>query len=157
MPYKRKHLSSQRGFALVTAILACVILFALAMLVIQLSTGDLRVSAKSVGDKKAMSAAEAGLHRMMQTFDPGAPATGYNTWIQVDATNDPASRYRITTPAALGTSLLPLPGYSMEAGKGYGMAPYTITVTGENTTYNTHVEIDVGVGYAPIPTGTAYQ
>ena len=60
MRFRRRRLSSEKGFALVTAILACVILFALAMLILQLSTGDLRVSAKSVGDKKAMAAAETG-------------------------------------------------------------------------------------------------
>ena len=56
----KKILSSEKGFILLTAILACVILLALAILIINLSTSDLRVSSKTVGEKKAMSAAEAG-------------------------------------------------------------------------------------------------
>ncbi len=48
MRYNSKRiLSSEKGFMLVTAILACVILFALAILVINLSTSDLRVSSKT--------------------------------------------------------------------------------------------------------------
>jgi Tfp pilus assembly protein PilX len=49
----RKRPSSEQGFALVTALMACAILFALAMLVLNLSTSDLKVSARNVGDKKA--------------------------------------------------------------------------------------------------------
>ena len=59
-----------RGFALVTAILAIMILMALGYLVISVSTGDLKISSRVVGEKKALSAAETGIHRMMQNFDP---------------------------------------------------------------------------------------
>ncbi|MDQ5984697.1 MAG: hypothetical protein CSYNP_00393 [Syntrophus sp. SKADARSKE-3] len=152
----RKQLCN-RGFAIIGAIIVCVILFALAMLVIHISTSDLQISARSVGAKKALMSAETGLSRLIQRFDPAsaAPPDLYDNWTQVDA--DPACRYRITQPVALRRALLALPGYSMEAGKGYGMAPYTVTITGENTSYNTRAQLDVGVGYAPVPVGTSYQ
>jgi Tfp pilus assembly protein PilX len=152
---KRK-ISTEKGFALIAAILACVILFALAMLVIHLSTGDLRVSTKTVGDKKAMSAAETGIHRMIQNFDPqnlGASATAN---VQVDAANDPSSVYTINTPAAptSGPVFLPMSGYAIGGGQSWGQRRYVVAVEGRNTTYNTHVDISTGVGYGPIEIST---
>ncbi len=152
----KKQLSSEKGFALVTAILACVILFALAMLVIQLSTGDLRVSARTVGDKKAMMAAESGIHRMMQNFDPQNLAASAAANVQVDATNDPNSVYTIGTPGnpSSGPTFLPLAGYSIGGGQSWGQRRYVVTVTGQNTSYNTRVDIATGVGYGPIEIST---
>ncbi len=147
---------SEKGFALVTAILACVILFALAMLVINLSTGDLRVSAKTVGDKKAMSAAETGIHRMMQNFDPQNLANSAATNVQVDSANDPNSVYTIGTPGAptSGPVFLPMSGYSIGGGQSWGQRRYVVSVDGRNTTYNTHMTISTGVGYGPIEIST---
>jgi len=150
--------TDERGIALITAIMACVILFALAMLVIQISTGDLRVSARTVGDKKAMLAADAGIHQIFQQFDPGSSVISqYNTWTQVDAANDGASVFSATVPAALGSAPLAIPGFSMEASKGFSMVPYMMSVTGQNTSYSTSVQLDVGMGFAPVPAGTEYH
>ena len=151
-----KIIASEKGIALVTAILACIILFALAMLVIHVSTGDLRVSAKSVGDKKAMSAAETGLHRMMQGFDPSNLAGSAVTNQQVDSTNDPNSVYTIGTPAtpSTGPTYLPMSGYSIGGGQSWGQRRYEVTITGRNTAYNTQVQISTGVGYGPVEIST---
>jgi hypothetical protein len=155
-------ISSARGFALVAAILACLILMALAILVISLSTGDLRTSATVVGDKKSLAAVESGIQKLSQNFDPSATAANFGlgastTWQNVDATNDPGSQYRYSASAASTMPPLPLAGYSMEAGQGWGMARYNITVEGQNTNYNTRAQVDVGIGYGPVPTGTMYQ
>ena len=122
MRYSKRILSSEKGFILIVAIMACVILFALAMLVINLSTGDLRVSSKSVGNKKAMTAAETGIHRMIQNFDPQNPSSSAVTSVQVDSTNDPASVYTIGTPVPPtgGPVFLPLIGYAIGGGQTWG-------------------------------------
>lgn len=153
---RNHHIDSRNGFALVAAILACVILFALAMLVIHLSTQDLRSSAKNVGDKKASSAAEAGIHRMMQNFDPQNLNASAQTNVQVDSTNDPNSVYTIGTPTrpAVGPAFLPMTGYSIGGGQSWGQSRYDVTVTGRNTAYDTKVEISTGVGYGPIEIST---
>ncbi len=155
-------ISSARGFALVAAILACLILMALAILVISLSTGDLRTSATVVGDKKSLSAVESGIHKLSQNFDPSATTANFGlgastTWQNVDATNDPGSQYRYSAAAASTMPPLTLAGYSMEAGQGWGMTRYNIIVEGQNTNYNTRAQVDVGIGYGPVPTGTMYQ
>lgn len=173
-PRNNPRFASEGGFALVAAILACVMLFALAMLVIHISTQDLRSSAKNVGDKKASAAAETGIHRMMQNFDPTNLSTsavkstsknqdGTNAvqisgvwYLQVNSANDPNSRYTIGTPTrpTTGPSFLPLTGYSVGGGQSWGQARYVVDVTGRNTSYDTTVTIGTGFGYGPIEIST---
>ena len=141
------------------AIMACVILFALAMLVINLSTSDLRVSSKNVGEKKALTAAETGIHRMIQNFDPQNLASTAATSVQVDASNDPASVYTIGTPAtpANGPVFLPMIGYAIGGGQTWGQRCFVVDVEGRNTAYVTQVTIRTGVGYGPVEISTIYK
>ncbi|MFH1080966.1 MAG: hypothetical protein V1766_12040 [Pseudomonadota bacterium] len=149
---------SEGGFALVAAIIACLILMALAMLVISLSTGDLRTSSAVVGGKRALLATESGVHNLTQTFDPAGTNFGLNsTWQNVDAANDPGSQYRYTSSAASALAPMPLPGYSVEAGQGWGMSRYNVAVDGRNTLYNAQMQVSVGVGYGPVPISTTYK
>jgi len=159
MRYSKKILSSEKGFILVLAIMACVILFALAMLVINLSTSDLRVSSKNVGQKKAMIAAETGIHRMIQNFDPQNLASSVATSVQVDSTNDPASVYTIGTPFTPidGPVFLPMIGYAIGGGQTWGQRRYVVNVEGRNTAYVTKVIIQTGVGYGPVEITTMYK
>ncbi|MGV8058668.1 MAG: pilus assembly PilX N-terminal domain-containing protein [Smithellaceae bacterium] len=159
MRYSKRIISSEKGFILVTAVMACVILFALAMLIINLSTGDLRVSSQNVGQKKAMSAAETGIHRLMQNFNPQNLAASATTSVQVDSSNDPASVYTIYTPATptSGPVFLPMSGYSIGGGQTWGQRRFVVNVDGRNTSYNTKVTIQTGVGYGPVEISTMYQ
>jgi len=159
MRYSNKILSSEKGFILILAIMACVILFALAMLVINLSTGDLRVSSKNVGEKKALTAAETGIHRMIQNFDPQNLASTAATSVQVDASNDPASVYTIGAPAtpANGPVFLPMIGYAIGGGQTWGQRCFVVDVEGRNTAYVTQVTIRTGVGYGPVEISTIYK
>jgi Tfp pilus assembly protein PilX len=159
MRYSKRILSSEKGFILVLAIMACVILFALAMLVINLSTSDLRVSSKNVGQKKALIAAETGIHRLIQNFNPQNLASSTATSVQVDSTNDPASVYTIFTPATPteGPVFLPMIGYAIGGGQSWGQRRYVVGVEGRNTTYVTKVTIQTGVGYGPVEITTMYK
>jgi len=169
MRYCKRMLSSEKGFILLTAIMACLILFALTMLILNLATSDLRVSAQSVGQKKAMSAAETGLHRLIQNFDPqnllfttitssttGAIQIGGAWYLQVDPATDPASVYTIGTPAAptSGALFIPMTGYSIGGGQSWGRRRFDLVVTGRNTTQDTKVELGVGVGFGPVEIST---
>jgi Tfp pilus assembly protein PilX len=160
MLYSKRILSSEKGFILILAIMACVILFALAMLVINLSTSDLRVSSKNVGQKKALTAAETGIHRMIQNFNPQNLSNSATTGsVQVDAANDPASVYTIGTPAtpADGPVFLPMIGYAIGGGQTWGQRRYVVDVEGRNTSYVTQVTIRTGVGYGPVEISTIYK
>jgi len=148
---KANRFPSERGFALVAAIMACLILLAIGMLVIYLSTGDLRISARVVGDKKALTAAESGIHRLMQTFDPqNMSATTPRT--QVDASNDPNSFYSIGAAVSptTGPATIPMAGFAIGGGQQWGQARFNVDVTGENTTYNSTVTIGLGLGFGPV-------
>ena len=136
-----------------TALMACAILFALAMLILQLSIGDLQVSSKNVGDKKAAIAAEAGIHQMMKDFEPATMlADKVGITYQVNAAVDPKSRYTISSVGlpTSGPAALPLKGYSIGGGQQWGQRRYVGSVTGVNESYKSSVTIDVGIGYGPI-------
>jgi Tfp pilus assembly protein PilX len=165
MHYKRFHLislrralSSERGFALVTAILACVILFALAMLVIHLSTQDLRLSGKSVGNKKALSAAETGIHDLVRNFNASNPGSSVVTNYAYDTVNAAGSVYSIGTfsvpPQGAFRSM---PGFEITGGKEWKQKVWDVTVTGRHTGYDTTVSIATGIGYGPVEASPGYK
>jgi Tfp pilus assembly protein PilV len=150
--------SRQRGFALVAALIAGLLLLAMGMLVIQISTQDLKSGASTVGGKKALAAVDTGIHNLLSNYDPAATSTTlFNQWYSIDGGADANSRYRISTPAASRQAPVPLPGYSMEAGQGWGMTRSDVRVDGQSTSYNTSMAVDVGMGYGPVPTGTLYR
>ena len=148
---------SEKGFALLAALMACLILFALAMLVISLSTQDLRTSTKIVGEKKALAAAEAGIHSMTQTFDPQSLAsTQVTNPVPVNSTDPHSSVYTIGAAArpASGPEVIPLAGYSIGGGQQWGQRRYLVAVEGRNTEYDTKIDISTGIGYGPIEIST---
>jgi hypothetical protein len=162
MSYKRLHfaalkrpLSSEDGFALVTAVLACVILFALAMLVIHLSTQDLRLSGQIIGGKKAQAAAETGIHDLIRNFNPVNPGASVVADFAYDNVNAGGSVYSIGTPVVptIG-SFRPMIGYSIGGGQSWGQKAWDVTVTGRQTQYGTSVSIGTGIGYGPIESST---
>lgn len=150
---------SERGFALIAALLANLILLAVGIVAINLSTQDIRISMKMVGEKKAMAAAESGIHALTQNFDPANLTGSALTNVQVDATNDPNSRYTVAapTPPTTGPTVLPMAGYSIGGGQMWGQERFDTTVTGTNTAYNATVQIDIGLGFGPIEITTMYR
>jgi len=172
MHYKRqpstllkRRLSSEGGFALVAAILACVILFALAMLVIQLSTQDLRFSAKMLGNEKALSAAETGIHDTIERINL-APNTWSDNPMSVEVTDfafDTANAggsvytivFRALPPGA--DAYLPMAGLAMGGTQSWGQRRNDYTVTGRHATYDTSVAVDVAFGFGPIDISTMYR
>jgi hypothetical protein len=147
----------RKGFALVTAILAIMILVALGFLALSVTTGDLKITSRVVGEKKALSAAETGVHRLMQNFDPANMAGALVNNAQVNAAADPNSLYTISNVGlpASGPAVLSLRGYSIGGGQQWGQRRYVGRVTGVNTNYRSSasdvgIQIDVGMGYGPI-------
>lgn len=137
----------RNGFSLVVVILALLILTALGFLAMSVTTTDLQITSRIVGEKKALNAAEAGIHILTTTFSPAniTAITGH-----ADAT-DTASTYHIsvaTRPTAAGApGFLPMKGYSIAGGQEWGQKMYETSVTGENSNYGSSVQIDLGFGY----------
>ena len=151
MSYERR----ERGFALVTAMIAAIIMLAMGILVIQLSTQDLKSGSATVGEKKALTAADTGIHQLMRTFDPQVTQT-VKTDVVVDEINAPGDRYSYGIPSVptTGPAFLPMPGCSIGGGQTWGQKRFDVDVTGENIRYDTKVQIGVGVGYGPIEIST---
>jgi Tfp pilus assembly protein PilX len=147
----------KNGFALIAALMAIWILTAVGILVFTISTQDIRISGRLIGEKKAFAAVETGVHRLSQILDPANPVATPST--QVDATNDPDSLYAVSAPArpTTGPSTLPLAGYAIGGGQQWGQERFNARVTGTNTRYNSMVQVDVGVGYGPIEITTLYR
>jgi type II secretory pathway pseudopilin PulG len=144
----------ERGFALITAMIAAIIMLALGILVIQLSTQDLKSGAATVGEKKALSAADTGIHQLMRNFPP----SNEGTEIPVDETNAPGDSYIYSQVPKEGLpDSVSMPGYSIGGGKTWGMDCSSYEVTGKNKNYKTEVTIAVGLGYGPSPIGTTYE
>jgi hypothetical protein len=150
---------SSEGFALVAALLVILILNAMGLLVFSLSTQDIRISSRMVGEKKAFSSAEAGIHWMTQNFDPdnlaGIPADN----IVVDPPSDPDSYFAVTSVGrpTQGPEILPLPGYSVGGGQQWGQNRYGTSVTGANSRYNSRVQMDACLGFGPVELTTTYR
>lgn len=160
---KKIPLASEKGFALVAAIIACLMLLAIGMLVINLSTKDLRSSSLTVGNNKSLAAVESGIHRLVQ--DDPTTWTAANNYTDCTATTptyiwreialgvDANTKYAICAPAKSNLPPVPIPGYALGSG-GWGMMRYNTRVVGKNDSYNSSVSVDVGIGYGPVPMGT---
>jgi hypothetical protein len=167
---KKKPLAEEDGFALVAAIIACLILLAIGMLVINLSTKDLRSSSATVGVNKSLAAVETGTHKLVQNFNPDSStwttANGYTTTANCTATVpsynwqtfalgvDANTQYAICTPTTSNLPPVPIPGYALGSG-GWGMMRYDVRIVGKNDSYNSAVGVGVGIGYGPVPIGTS--
>jgi hypothetical protein len=147
----------ESGFALIAALLSIWILTAVGVLVFTVTTQDVRISSRMVGEKKAFLATEAGVHQLTAGFDPlNLSDTGrYNIDFRVDTDLDPDTLYRIGTPAipTRGPASIAMPGYSQS----WGSTRFVSTVTGMNNRYQSSVQMDVGVGFGPVEITTAYR
>jgi Tfp pilus assembly protein PilX len=144
---------------MVAALLSIMILTAVGMLVFTVSTQDIRISGRVVGEEKAFSAGEAGIHRFIQNFDPTNLPASSAIDVQVDPANDPDSRYTVGVPSrpTSGPAAVPLPGYAMQQGNQWGQERFIVGVTGTNTKYNSLARLNIGAGYGPVDISTAYS
>ena len=150
---------SQNGFAIIAAILSIMVLTGVGLLVFMMSTQDIRISSRVVGEEKAFSAGEAGIHRLLQNFDPANLSASAVSNVQVDPGNDPDSRYTVGLPArpTSGPAAVPLSGYAIGGGQQWGQERFNVEVTGTNTRYNSLARLSVGAGFGPVEISTAYR
>jgi hypothetical protein len=145
---------SEKGFVLIAAIMAVMIMLAVSFFILTTSTQDIRISARLVGERKALSAAEAGAMAVYASaFDlPTMAANNSNTPILVDPINDPSTSYIVHT--TLNTTIPPIqtPGYT----GGYGSPVYSNIITGTDSNYGSSASIDIGLSPPPLPSDTTY-
>jgi len=151
----------ESGFALIAALLAILILTAVGVLVFTVTTQDVRISSRMVGEKKAFFATEAGIHILAQGFDPTnlTDSTKYDKEVQVDSGTDPGSKYSIRSPEipTVGPAGVAMPGYSIGGGQQYGAARFMSMVRGKNDGHRSAVQVETGVGFGPVEITTTYR
>lgn len=155
--------NNEKGFALIAAIIACLILLAVGLLVINMSTGDLRSSSATVGNKKSLAATESGVHRLIQDFNPGS-ALAYATtdcvanpdnpsynWQSISSGDsagiDANTQYAVCAPTESGLPPLAIPGSAIDE---WAMMRYNASVVGNNTSYNSLTRVNIGIGFGPV-------
>ena len=160
---KKMIFSNEKGFALLAAIIACLILMGIGLLVINMSTGDLRSSSRTVGEKKALAGTESGINHVLLNFDPD-PATwtaanGYTSAANCAQTAPPYIWRTISSGASAGIDEHTQYAYCRpidinqslcRAGDACDFTQvkrYDIRVVGNSTTYGSTNEVDVGLGY----------
>jgi len=150
MSDKNEHLNvSERGFALVLALIACMILISLGALIMTLSNNDIKTSGQILGQKRAMIAAEKGVQRLIQQYNFDNIAANVQTTLPADLAVDPNSCYLISIPNPTGT--MHPSGFSMD----WQLSTYDVEVTGWNKQYGgtdttpgpDHVTIGLGIGH----------
>lgn len=157
--------ANEKGFALLAAIIAALILLAVGVLAINLSSADRRASAVVVGDKKAFAAAESGLHRLVQDFEP-EPATWTTAnnytqncastiptyiWQTIASGIDDRTRFAFCRPVVSNLPPLSPPSYSLGGDVSYGIMRYDTTVVGRSDSYKSMNKVDIGIGFGPVP------
>ena len=177
---KTYNADNEKGFALVAALMACLILIAIGVLVINMSTGDLFTSREAVGHKKAMAAVESGITKIMKDVGPDNWTTARNytvvtdgsgnvcgtddfnenlyDWENVPGAVDSHTQYAVCTPRE-STDKAPVQavGFSLAGGgssaMSYGYQRYDTTVVGKSESYDSQAKVNIGVGFGPVPIG----
>jgi hypothetical protein len=140
--------NSEQGFVLIVALMAILILTAIGFFALTMVSGDLMISYRLTGERKALSAAESGALAVFADASHDCNALlGYAvTNIQIDPTNDPSTYYsfKMTKNTFVQTSV--------GAGQCTGCEAfiYNTDITGTDSTYGSSVTISIGM--APPPT-----
>jgi Tfp pilus assembly protein PilX len=140
--------NSEQGFVLIVALMAILILTAIGFFALTMVSGDLMISYRLTGERKALSAAESGALAVFAdaSHDCIALLSYPATTAQVDPTNDPSTSYTVvsTTNTFFQTSV--------GAGQCTGCEAfiYKTDITGTDSNYGSSVKISIGM--APPPT-----
>ena len=131
--------NAQKGFVLIAAILAMMILTAVGIFALTTSSQDIKVSVRSVSEANALSAAEAGVHILCATFDPTAlqniPKTAVNGSVNASYSIVGLIKTQTISPA----------GSNITVGNEYAYDVYNAQVTGNDERLNGRVTLRVGI------------
>jgi Tfp pilus assembly protein PilX len=142
IPSNSLHRRSERGFVLIAALMAVMVLMAVGFFILTTTSQDVKISSRLVGERKALSAAESGLQQLCINFTPASAATG---WINVDTANDPTTQYRINAVPSKPTAEVPAPGWDAS----WSYKTFETVITGRDTGYQSEVQLSVGVKHGP--------
>lgn len=136
------YVSGERGTALVIALLLLVILTALGVYAVSISSSELEMANYTKAGRSALNASEAGAYFGIDTLPVMTTATG------IALSNN--ATYDITTTTVETEAM---PGYDT----GWFRAVFNVRSTGRPPSVYTGMRIiDAGASYGPVPSGTGY-
>ena len=140
--------NSERGFVLIVALMAILILTAIGFFALTMVSGDLMISSRLTGERKALSAAESGVLAVYANaaLNFNSLLTYSANCIQVDPTNDPSTCYTV----ALTTNTLTQASVNGGGCTNCSSFIYNTNITGTDSTYGSSVTISIGLA----PTST---
>lgn len=145
----KKNAASEKGFVLLVAIIAVVIMIAIGFFALTIISGDIMITSRLACERRAFSAAEAGVHVVLTSLDLGNIAAANVTDVQVNP-DDPDLTYSSGT---VGTNQR-VTDFGFETSATAQV--FETTVTGKNARDGSKVSIAVGI--TPPPTvGTTEQ
>jgi hypothetical protein len=148
---RRDRLVDRRGSALVITMLLLIILTAIGIYAVSISTKEMGISLYSRVGTITRNVVEAGAYfaidAIPNTFDNTAPAVQTLT-----VSTNMAASYRVTS--SLSGPLTIQPGY----GANFRFADFAVTATVSSppSGFTTSARVDALVNYGPIPAGTSY-
>lgn len=138
---------SEDGFVLLVAIMAIVILIAIGFFALTMISGDIMITSRLVGESKAFSAAESGVHAILASPN-SLPATNTTITGSVDSVNDPSASYTATT-SMTNQDTRTVGNEITETSR-----VFNALVTGRDSIYGSEAQISVGIAGAPRDSST---
>ncbi|MDM7987274.1 MAG: pilus assembly PilX N-terminal domain-containing protein [Smithella sp.] len=158
--------NSEGGFVLILALIGIMILMAIGYFALTVSTSDMQVASRIIGERKAMSAAEAGVHAVTSNYDSAPTANNTSAdndcddagdWVQVDP-NDPHAFYCVRGSAEVpGLSQACSGTFSIEGMVSWHCKNYQSIIEGRDTQYDSRVTIAIGVKGKASPDTPGYD
>jgi hypothetical protein len=139
--------------------MATLILIAVGLFAMTITTQDVRIAGRIIGERRALSAAESGAHAVLMQLNPVAPvalpvAGICPAQIQIDPASDPGITYCYPAQPARNPTMptITMPGFDLS--RAYVGAVFDTTITGQDNNYGTTARIAMGSAYAPNPSDT---
>ncbi|MFA5321056.1 MAG: pilus assembly PilX N-terminal domain-containing protein [Smithella sp.] len=139
--------SSEKGFVLVVAIIAILIMTAIGFFALTTISGDIMITSRLASERRAFSAAESGVHAVFTSLDLSNIGAANVTDVLVDP-SDP----NLTYSAGTSSTNQRVTVYGFETSSTAQV--FETTVTGRNAGDGSEVRIAVGVTPPPTTGGT---
>ena len=153
--HKRK---PEQGFVLIAALFAMLILLAVGVLGLTMTTQDIRTSGQYLTERRSFSAADTGITALCLSFDPNVLVPVSN--VQVDSANDPSATYSYTKPTR-NSSTPSIPAIRSDITVGGGTnwiyELYDGSVTGKSGSFGSGLNVDVSLKYGPVSNDPGYK
>lgn len=144
----RNKAESEKGFVLVVAIIAIVIMIAIGFFALTMISGDLMITYRMTCERKAFSAAESGVHAVFTSLNLNDIGAANVSNVQVDSA-DPNITYSASTSST--NQRVVVAGFDLSS-----TAPvFETLVTGKDGVSGSEVKIAIGVTPPPTTGDTA--